>query len=62
MNDSCGVEELESSKNLIDEILDVFCEQLLPRPDNSAQIGLHQLTDQVYVSKHLSETVKLSNH
>ena len=45
------VEELEGAKYLIDEILDVLGEQLLPGADDATQISLHELTDEVDVAE-----------
>ena len=51
MNNVSRVEELESPQNLIDEVLYVLCQQLLARSDHSAQISLHELADQINVTK-----------
>mmetsp|Transcript_887 Transcript_887/g.1207 ORF Transcript_887/g.1207 Transcript_887/m.1207 type:complete len:129 (-) Transcript_887:166-552(-) len=54
MDNVGGVEEFEGAQNLVDEVLDVLCEQLLSRADHSAQVRLHQLANQVNITEHLS--------
>ena len=39
------VEELKGSENLVDEVLNVLCQELLSRANDPAQISLHQLAD-----------------
>ena len=48
------VEEFEGAEDLVDKILDVLCEKLLFRTNNSAQVSLHELTHKVDVSQDLS--------
>ena len=54
MDDVGGVEEFEGAQHLVDEILNVLSEQLLPRPDHSTQICLHELADEVDVTEDLT--------
>ena len=50
MDDVCRVEELKCSKNLIDEVLNVLSEQLLPRANNSTQVGFHEFAYKIDVA------------
>ena len=59
MDNVGGVEEFEGAQNLVDEVLDVLCEQLLSRADHSAQVRLHQLANQVNITEHLSIAYKV---
>ncbi len=60
MDNACRVNVFESSKNLIEKILDVFNLEFLFRFNDTIKISLHQLTYQVDISKDLS-ILNLSN-
>ena len=51
VDDVGGVEEFEGAQHLVDEILNVLGEQLLPRSNHSTQICLHELADEVDVAE-----------
>lgn len=53
MDDIGGVEELKGAKHLVDEVLDVLSQKLLPRSDHSAQVCLHEFAHEVDVSEYL---------
>ncbi len=50
MEDVGGVHEEESSQDLVDEILNMFIAELLPRVDDAVQVRFHQFGDDVDVS------------
>ena len=50
MDDVCGVEELKCAKNLINEILNVLSEQLLPRANDTTQVCFHQFAYKIDVA------------
>ena len=58
VNNVGGVEILESTKHLVDEVLLVLDLQLLLGLDDTIQVGLHELTDKVDVSENLSMWTK----
>ena len=49
------VEELEGAQNLVNEILYMLREQLLPWSNHSTQIGLHKLANEVDIAKYISK-------
>ena len=55
MDDVGRVEEFEGAEHLVDEVLDVLGQQLLPRADHTAQVSLHQLAHQVAVTEYLAK-------
>ena len=54
------MQEFESAQHLVDEVLDVLCEELLLGANDSAQVGLHQFTDKVDVSQNLTVILEKS--
>ena len=48
------VKELESTQNLINEVLNVLSEQLLTRSNNTTEIGLHQFAHQVDIAEYFA--------
>ena len=59
MDDLSRMQEFEGAQYLVDEILNVFCDESLLGPDHSIEISLHQLTDEVDVSYFLSNKSQL---
>lgn len=49
MNDISRMHEEKSSQNLIDKVLNVVVTQFLARIDDSMEVRLHQISDDVYV-------------
>lgn len=49
MDDIGGVHEQQSSEYLIHEVLYMLIAELLPRVDNSVQVGFHEVSDDVDV-------------
>jgi hypothetical protein len=50
MNDISRMHKQEPSQNLIDKVLNVVVRQILSRVDNSMQVSLHELCDNVNIS------------
>ena len=48
------VKKLEGSKDLVDKVLDVLSNYLLPWTNNTRQVRLHELAYEVNVAKDLS--------
>ena len=57
MDNVCRMQELECTEDLIDEVLDVLCLQLLFRLDDSIQISLHQLAHEIYLTKYVATNI-----
>ena len=55
------VKKLERSQDLVDKVLDVLCEKLLPWADHTRQVRLHELAYEVNVAKDLS-TIEVTDN
>jgi len=55
MDDIGRVQEFEGSEDLVDEVLDMLSQKLLSGANHSAQISLHEFTNEVNVTKHFSK-------
>ena len=53
------MEELKGAQHLVNEVLNMFSEKLLPRANHSAQISLHELANKVDIAQNfsVSETI-----
>ena len=55
MDHICRMDEFEGSQDLVSEVGNMLICQLLPRPDHSIQISLHEIRDQIDVSEKLTK-------
>lgn len=58
MDDVRRVQKLERPEHLVDKVLYMLRQELLPGADDTAQVSLHQFADKVNVTKNLTREPK----